>query len=105
MCIRDRITIIRGHLELLPDDPDDRRATLHLVTQELDRMSRIVTDLLALAKSERPDFVQRRHGVDAAVLTLDIDAKAQALGERRWELGHIAEGRSWVCLLYTSRCV
>ena len=59
-------------------------------------MSRIVTDLLALAKSERPDFVQRRHGVDAAVLTLDIDAKAQALGERRWELGHIAEGRSWV---------
>lgn len=94
--LRTPITIIRGHLELLPDDPDDRRATLHLVTQELDRMSRIVTDLLALAKSERPDFVQRRHGVDAAVLTLDIDAKAQALGERRWELGHIAEGRSWV---------
>ncbi|WP_019203465.1 cell wall metabolism sensor histidine kinase WalK [Tsukamurella sp. 1534] len=90
--LRTPITIIRGHLELLGDDPLERRATLNLVTQELDRMSRIVTDLLALAKAERDDFIQIGGRVDVAELTLDIDAKVQQLAPRTWVLTHVADG-------------
>lgn len=89
--LRTPITIVRGHLELLSDDPAERAETLRLVNGELDRMSRIVTDLLVLARAEQPDFV-RRAGCDTAVLTLDIEAKAQALGDRRWQLMEVAEG-------------
>lgn len=90
--LRTPITVIRGHLELLGDDPQERQATLALVTSELDRMSRMVTDLLSLAKAERPDFLRLQRGVDLAALTLDLDAKVTALGDRRWGLSHIAEG-------------
>ncbi len=90
--LRTPITVIRGHLELLGDDPEERRSTLALVTQELDRMSRIVSDLLSLAKAERPDFIQPRPGIDLAALTFELDAKVQALGDRRWGVAHVAEG-------------
>lgn len=89
--LRTPITIVRGHLELLGDDPQERAETLRLVSDELDRMSRIVTDLLVLARAQQPDFV-RLAQCDVATLTLDIEAKAQALGDRRWQLMEVAEG-------------
>ena len=90
--LRTPITIIRGHLELIDDDPRSREATLRIVTEELDRMSRIVTDLLSLAKADRPDFLRVRDGVDLAELTLAVDAKMSALAPRRWLIAHVAEG-------------
>lgn len=89
--LRTPITIVRGQLELLSEDPEERAATLRLVSDELDRMSRIVTDLLVLARAEQPDFV-RIASCDIAALTLDIEAKAQNLGDRRWQLMEVAEG-------------
>lgn len=90
--LRTPITIIRGHLETMSDDPAERAATTTLVLNELSRMSRIVSDLLALAKAERPDFIHLAEPVDLAELTLDIDAKMQALGPRRWTLAEVADG-------------
>lgn len=90
--LRTPITVIRGHLELMSGDPQERRATVELVTTELDRMSRIVSDLLSLATAERPDFVRPAPGTDLGALALDIDAKVQTLGDRRWVLTHVAEG-------------
>ena len=58
--LRTPITIVRGHLELLGDDPAEREETVALVTDELDRMARFVDDLLLLAKAEQPDFLRRR---------------------------------------------
>ena len=83
--LRTPITIVRGHLELMGDDPDERRETVALVTDELDRMSRLVDDLLLLAKSERPDFL-RREPVEVAELLPAVLAKASALAERDWRL-------------------
>ena len=40
------------------DDPQERRETVALVTDELDRMSRMVDDLLLLARAEQPDFLR-----------------------------------------------
>lgn len=90
--LRTPITVIRGHLELMDDDPQSRAATMRIVTQELDRMSRIVTDLLALAKADRPDFIRPTADVDLSVLTVSLDAKISALAERRWQVSQVAEG-------------
>ncbi|HEX6567626.1 MAG TPA: ATP-binding protein [Acidimicrobiales bacterium] len=84
--LRTPITIIRGHLELEGDDPHERRATRAVVLDELDRMARIVEDLLVLARSERPDFL-RPEDVDLDLLTTDLFAKCRALAERDWRLG------------------
>jgi two-component system, OmpR family, sensor kinase len=89
--LRTPITIVRGHLELMGDDPAERADVVRLVTEELDRMSRIVDDLLLLAKSERPDFV-RLAMVPVAELTIDVHTKVSALGERRWLLESVGEG-------------
>jgi signal transduction histidine kinase len=90
--LRTPITIIRGHLELLGDDPDERAETIPLVLDELDRMSRMVDDLLVLAKAEQPDFL-RRQPVDLAVFTTDLFVKARALAPRAWRLEGVGDGR------------
>ncbi|MDQ3672212.1 MAG: HAMP domain-containing histidine kinase [Actinomycetota bacterium] len=89
--LKTPITIVRGHLELLSDDPHDRRETVALVTDELDRMSRIVNDLLVLARAEQPDFV-KLETVDVAALTHDLHAKVSALDEREWRLTNTGSG-------------
>lgn len=88
--LRTPITVIRGHLEVMSDDPADREHTHALVIAELDRMKRIVDDLLLLAKSEQPDFV-RPGPVDLAELTVELLATARVLGERRWQIDALAE--------------
>ncbi|MEU4316124.1 HAMP domain-containing sensor histidine kinase [Nocardia sp. NPDC024068] len=93
--LRTPITVVRGHLELLPEDPEERRRTLALVDSELTRMGRLVSDLLMLAKAERPDFVVPRP-VDVAQTMLDIESKVQPLGDRRWHLMEVAEGTAWI---------
>ncbi|MFC5818377.1 ATP-binding protein [Nonomuraea sp. NPDC050478] len=90
--LRTPITVIRGHLELMGDDPDDRAETLALVTDELDRMNRMVDDLLTLAKAEQPGFLDIDE-VELADLTVSVVAKARALGERRWRVDEVAEAR------------
>jgi signal transduction histidine kinase len=88
--LRTPITIVRGHLEVMGDDPAEREETMRLVSDELDRMSRIVEDLLLLAKAERPDFV-RTGPVQLGELTADIFVKARALGARDWLLAGVAD--------------
>jgi signal transduction histidine kinase len=89
--LRTPITIVRGHLELMGDDPAERAEVVRLCTDELDRMNRIVADLLVLAKAERPDFVQLQP-VEVAELTSDVYVKLRALGDRDWRLEGIGEG-------------
>jgi two-component system, OmpR family, sensor kinase len=88
--LRTPITIVRGHLELLGDDPDERRETVALVTDELDRMSRFVDDLLLLAKADRDDFL-RLSEVELGALSDELLEKASALGVRTWRLESRAE--------------
>jgi signal transduction histidine kinase len=90
--LRTPITVIRGHLELLGDDPEERAEVIEIVTDELDRMSRLVDDLLLLAKAKRPDFL-RMEDVDLDVLTEELLAKASALALRDWQLEGMGTGR------------
>ena len=91
--LRTPITIIRGHLELMGDDPQEREETVALVTDELDRMSRFVDDLLLLAKAEQPNFLKPEK-LDLAPLVTEIYAKAIALSsDRHWQLDCNSPGK------------
>jgi two-component system, OmpR family, sensor kinase len=81
--LRTPITIVRGNLELLPEEPEARARALTIVTAELDRMARMVQDLLTLAKSERPDFLSTEP-VELHALVTDAHEMAQALAPRDW---------------------
>lgn len=83
--LRTPITIVRGHLELLDDDPVERAATVELCLDELDRMGRYVEELLLVASARRPDFLSPAP-VDVGELTETLFAKISALGERDWRL-------------------
>ena len=90
--LRTPITIIQGQLETVGDDPDDRRRTMEIVMDELQRMSRFVNDLLLLARSVRPDFLEL-DTVDMAELTEELYEKGQSLGDREWRLDEVGRGR------------
>ena len=90
--LRTPLTVLRGHLELLdPDRPDDVEETRELLLDEIDRMSRLVGDMILLAKSSRPDFLELGE-VRLESLTPTLVAKATALGDRDWELDAAAQG-------------
>jgi signal transduction histidine kinase len=90
--LRTPVTILRGHLELLdPDDPADVAATRELLLDEIDRMSRMVDDLIVLAKAGRPDFI-RISAVDAGTLTEQVLGKMAATAARDWQVDARAEG-------------
>lgn len=85
------ITIIRGHLEVMGDDPAERAEAMAVVGDELDRMSRMVDELLVLARSGQPDFIVPRP-MDLDDLTTELVRKADALSERRWTVDASATG-------------
>ncbi|WP_404790661.1 sensor histidine kinase [Altericista sp. CCNU0014] len=90
--LRTPITIIRGHLELMGDDPQEREETVALVLDELDRMNRLVEELLLLAKTERPDFLQIEE-IEVESLMQEMYLKATGLsGDRDWRLEAGASG-------------
>lgn len=89
--LRTPLTIIRGHLELMGDDPEEQGETIRIVMDELDRMNRFVDDLIVLAKSERPDFLQIET-VDLETLTQELFSKACALADRHWVLDKVGNG-------------
>lgn len=57
--LRTPLTVIRGQVELLEldDTAEGRAETVHVVTDEVDRLSRMVDDLFLLARAEHPDFL------------------------------------------------
>lgn len=87
--LRTPITIIQGHLELMGDDPQEQKETITLVLDEIDRMNRLVNDLMLLAKYERPDFLHKEV-INVSCLVEDIYKKAIGLGSRQWLLDNKA---------------
>jgi signal transduction histidine kinase len=83
------ITVIRGHLEVLNHSlsnySNELSDAIDLMNDELNRMSRLVDDLLLLARAERPDFLNLEL-IDASKLTDELFAKATALAPRQWQL-------------------
>ncbi len=91
--LRTPITIIRGHLELLALDPTTEMdtETIDLTIDELDRMSRLVNDLILLARAEHPDFLVRET-IELPSFVSILFSKVQALADRQWHLNGQAIG-------------
>lgn len=92
--LRTPLTVLRGHLELLDTgDAEEVSETRVLLLDEVDRMSRLVGDLMLLAKSDRPDFLTLE-ATDPTELLASVATKARGLGEREWVLDLPGEGRA-----------
>ena len=89
--LRTPLTVVQGNLDLMPEDPEERAETTRIMQDELSRMTRIVEDLLTLARSDRPDFL-RTAPTDVAELVLDVEAKVEVIADRRWSVLPYAEG-------------
>ncbi len=89
--LKTPLTIVRGYLEVMdPQDPDDVRETQELVTDELDRMARLVQDLSATARLHGPAPVSPR-AVDAGDLMQQIVRKAEGIEGAQVTAGPLAE--------------
>ena len=89
--LKTPLTVLRGHLELVdPHDPADVAATRELLLDEVDRMGRLVGDLILLAKSRRPDFLDPRP-TELKSLTDTLLAKARGLADRDWRLDGVGD--------------
>ncbi|MFK5690777.1 sensor histidine kinase [Ornithinimicrobium sp. LYQ92] len=90
--LRTPLTILRGNAELLrAEDPEEVVATRVMLLDEVDRMQRLVDDLLMLARSQRHDFV-RPQPTDLTELAVECMERVTALGQRQWQLAADAEG-------------
>lgn len=85
------ITVIGGNLEILNQslgENHQHHEIIELMQDELNRMSRLVNDLLFLARAERPDFLTLDF-VEIEQLTHEIFNKAKSLAPRKWHLAHV----------------
>ena len=89
--LRTPLTVVQGNLDLMPEDPQERAEITRIIQDELSRMTRIVEDLLTLARADRPDFL-RTTPTDVAELVLDVEAKIDVIAERDWTVLPYAEG-------------
>ena len=93
--LRTPLTIIKGHLQVLDrqesPDPAFVKQEHALVLDELDRMNRLVADLLTLARATRVDFLRKESiGLDAFLQSLA--AQGPHIGERAWLLDRLPGG-------------
>ena len=93
--LRTPITIVQGHLELMGDDREEQQQTLALVHEELERMNRLVGDLLTLAKAEQPDFI-RPELIEVEVLTHELYTKTKVLSESKLQLEAVGTGHLYI---------
>ncbi|MGF1570819.1 MAG: ATP-binding protein [Nodosilinea sp.] len=83
--LRTPITVIRGYLETLKYRPERQEQTIAVAVDELDRMNRLVNDLLLLAKAERPDFLTLKLE-ELDWLTEELYLKVCPMANRQWQL-------------------
>jgi two-component system OmpR family sensor kinase len=93
--LRTPLTVIRGQLEVLgaQSDPpiEEVRRVERLVQAEVSRITRLVDDLLLLAKSEERQFLHVQP-IDLHPLVEDLWDGMSLTAERRFELSPIPEG-------------
>jgi two-component system, OmpR family, sensor kinase len=93
--LRTPLTVIRGQLEVLASQRDpsgeEVRRVERLVQAEIARISRLVDDLLLLAKTEQTEFL-RIESIDLPVYVRELWDGVSLLASRRFELGPVAPG-------------
>ena len=93
--LRTPITIVQGYLELMGDNREEQQETLAIVHEELERMNRLVGDLLTLAKAEQPDFI-RPELCEVEVFTKELYDKAKVLTAGNLQLAAVGKGNLYI---------
>jgi two-component system, OmpR family, sensor kinase len=84
--LRTPLTVMKGETELAlrrPRSPEDYRAVLESNLEEIDRMTRIVDDLLFLSRADLGDIRMERRPVRLDALLEDIQRQAAILGQEQ----------------------
>jgi signal transduction histidine kinase len=93
--LRTPLTVIGGQLEVLASQPhppgEEVRRVERLVRAEIARVSRLVDDLLLLAKAEHTQFL-RLEPVDLPTYVKELWDGMSLIADRRFELGPIPAG-------------
>lgn len=93
--LRTPLTIIKGHLQVVDRqkslDPDFVRREHALVLDEIDRMNRLVNDLLTLSRATRTDFL-RLESIELDSFLSALVAEGPHLGDREWTLDCVPGG-------------
>jgi two-component system OmpR family sensor kinase len=93
--LRTPLTIIRGQIEVLAARPDPSREEVRrverLVQGEIGRISRLIDDLLLLAKSEQTQFL-RVEQLDVVPYIGELWAGVTLLAPRDFRLGPLPDG-------------
>jgi two-component system OmpR family sensor kinase len=93
--LRTPLTVIGGQLEVLASQPqppgEEVRRVERLVRAEIARVSRLVDDLLLLAKAEHTQFL-RVEPIDLPAYVEELWDGMSLIADRRFELGPVAAG-------------
>lgn len=81
--LRTPLTVMRGHLEVARRDPEKAIDASSVALTELDRMGRIVDDLLVLARAKQIGFL-RAGPVDSDDFLSSILARVSGMSDHRW---------------------
>jgi two-component system phosphate regulon sensor histidine kinase PhoR len=94
--LRTPLTVIVGFLEIAMGDPGldvtTRTAHLSLMTEQAQRMQRLIQDMLTLSRLESDEFPLKRERVDIKLLVESIAAEARALSGGRHTIEVAVDG-------------
>jgi len=88
--LRTPLTVVVGFLEIAMNDPGldaaTRKAHLTLMTEQAERMQRLIEDMLTLSRLESTDAPLKREVVDVKSVVESVAAEARALSGGRHEI-------------------
>lgn len=94
--LRTPLTVVVGFLEIAMNDPGldaaTRKAHLTLMTEQAERMQRLIEDMLTLSRLESTDAPLRREVVDVRSVVDSVAAEARALSGGRHEITVAVDG-------------
>ena len=92
--LRTPLTVLRGQIDVLRrngDDPATREKTLRTVLGEIDRMNRLVEDMLVLARADAENLVSKRP-LELDDFMQDLERDLPLLGARSYSVACTATG-------------
>jgi two-component system phosphate regulon sensor histidine kinase PhoR len=94
--LRTPLTVIVGFLEIAMADPgmdsDTRIAHLRLMTEQGQRMQRLIEDMLTLSRLESDEYPLKRERVDIKALVEQVALDARALSNGRHTIDFTVDG-------------
>jgi two-component system phosphate regulon sensor histidine kinase PhoR len=94
--LRTPLTVIVGFLEIALSDPGLDLATrtehLQLMTEQGQRMQRLIEDMLTLSRLEADNYALKRERVDVKALVTSVAAEARALSGGRHDISVVVDG-------------